>query len=454
MRKYENYTFAPVPWIEKMPLHWKLVRGKHLYQKMQRPTSNIDEVVTCFRDGTVTLRKNRRITGFTESLKEIGYQGIKKGDLVIHVMDAFAGAIGVSDSDGKGTPVYNVCQAKGDSNNQYYALLLREMARTGFIQSLYRGIRERSSDFRFEVFAAQFYPVPPRPEQDQIVHFLDWKVSSINKLLLLKRKQIALLHEWQSVHISHIVTHGLRNGVVTKNSGAEWLGDIPEHWQAIRCKYLFSERDERSQDGSEQHLSMSQKYGLVPDSQLDERRMLSESYVGGKLCYKDDLVLNRLKAHLGVFALASQSGVISPDYTVLRPSTARILPSFAETVLKSDRCRGELRIRVRGIIEGFWRLYTDDFNTIVLPVPPLDEQVEIMKYIVEFRGKTKKYENMLTQEISDLQELKTRLISDVATGKIDVRDIEVPDSEYVQETGDSSDENNKDMGDASEDEEK
>ena len=176
MREYENYTLAPVPWIEKMPLHWKLVRGKHLYQKMQRPTSNIDEVVTCFRDGTVTLRKNRRITGFTESLKEIGYQGIKKGDLVIHVMDAFAGSIGVSDSDGKGTPVYNVCQAKGDSNNQYYALLLREMARTGFIQSLYRGIRERSSDFRFEVFAAQFYPLPPRPEQGQLVRFLDWKV--------------------------------------------------------------------------------------------------------------------------------------------------------------------------------------------------------------------------------------------------------------------------------------
>lgn len=451
MREYENYTLAPVPWLDKMPLHWKLVRGKHLYQKMQRPTSNIDEVVTCFRDGTVTLRKNRRITGFTESLKEIGYQGIKKGDLVIHVMDAFAGSIGVSDSDGKGTPVYNVCQAKGDSNNQYYALLLQEMARTGFIQSLYRGIRERSSDFRFEVFAAQFYPVPPRPEQDQIVRFLDWKVSSINKLISVKRKQIALLHERQSVHISHIVTHGLRDGVAAKNSGAEWLGDIPEHWQVMRCKYLFSERDERSQDGLEQHLSMSQKYGLVPDSQLDERRMLSESYVGGKLCDKDDLVLNRLKAHLGVFALAPQSGVISPDYTVLRPNTERILPSFAETVLKSDCCRGELRIRVRGIIEGFWRLYTNDFNTIVLPVPPLDEQAKIMEYIVEFCGKAKKYENMLTQEISDLQELKTRLISDVVTGKIDVRDIRVPDFEYVQETGDSSAEDNKDMGDASED---
>ena len=166
MSGYENYTLSPVPWIKQMPEHWGLVRGKNLYQKMQRPTSDTDEVVTCFRDGTVTLRKNRRTTGFTESLKEIGYQGIRKGDLVIHVMDAFAGSIGVSDSDGKGTPVYSVCQAKGNSNNQYYALLLREMARSGYIQSLYRGIRERSSDFRFEVFAAQFYPVPPREEQD------------------------------------------------------------------------------------------------------------------------------------------------------------------------------------------------------------------------------------------------------------------------------------------------
>ena len=169
MNYYSEYTYHPLPWIEKMPAHWKLVRGKNLYKKMQRPVQDQDEVVTCFRDGTVTLRKNRRTTGFTESLLEIGYQGIRKGDLVIHVMDAFAGSIGVSDSDGKGTPVYSVCQAKGNSNNEYYALLLREMARTGFIQSLYRGIRERSSDFRFEVFASQFYPVPPREEQDQIV---------------------------------------------------------------------------------------------------------------------------------------------------------------------------------------------------------------------------------------------------------------------------------------------
>ena len=109
---------------------------------------------------------------------------------------------------------------------------------------------------------------------------------------------------------------------------------------------------------------------------------------------------------------------------------------------------------MRGIIEGFWRLYTDDFNTIVLPVPPIEEQAKIMEHIIEFRSKTKKYEDSLTQEISTLQEFKARLISDVVTGKIDVRDIEVPAFEYVEETADSFDEDDRDMGDASEDREK
>ena len=319
-------------------------------------------------------------------------------------------------------------------NVRYYCYLFKAMDAQKVFHGMGTGIRLTLS---FKELKSVMLPVPPRPEQDQIVRFLDWKVSSINKLISVKRKQIALLHKRQSVHISHIITHGLRNDVAAKDSGTEWLGDIPEHWQAMRCKYLFTERDKRSQDGLEQHLSMSQKYGLVPDSQLDERRMLSESYMGGKLCDKDDLVLNRLKAHLGVFALAPQSGVISPDYTVLRPNTERILPSFAETVLKSDCCRGELRIRVRGIIEGFWRLYTNDFNTIVLPVPPLDEQAEIMEYIVEFRDKAKKYEDTLTQEISSLQELKARLISDTVTGKIDVRGIQIPEYEFAEEEADN-----------------
>lgn len=111
------------------------------------------------------------MTGFTEAVQETGYQGIRKGDLVIHVMDAFAGAVGVSDSDGKGTPVYSVCTAIGDYNNHYYALILREMAKKGFIQSLYRGIRERSSDFRFDVLRSSIFPSRPATSKIRLCVF-------------------------------------------------------------------------------------------------------------------------------------------------------------------------------------------------------------------------------------------------------------------------------------------
>ena len=274
-------------------------------------------------------------------------------------------------------------------------------------------------------------PVPPREEQDQIVRYLDWQVSKINRLIAAKRKEIALLHEQHKRRISEAVLHGNDDGCCQKDSGVEWIGMIPEHWSVIRCKYVFTERDERSIAGEEEHLSMSQKYGLVPDSKLDERRMLSESYVGGKVCYKNDLVLNRLKAHLGVFALSAQKGVISPDYTVLIPNAERILPTYGEAVLKNDLCRRELRIRVRGIIEGFWRLYTDDFNTIVIPLPPLKEQEQIMKHLSALNNKFTALKQRLEQEINILHELRTRLISDVVTGQVDVRGIKVPDDEYI-----------------------
>ena len=172
-----------VSWIGEIPEHWEVKRAKNMFIRMAREVRDEDAVITCFRDGQVTLRKNRRVDGFTESLKEIGYQGIRKGDLVIHQMDAFAGSIGVSDSDGKGTPVYICLQPKGDCSNNYYMYLLREMARTGFIKSLYRGIRERSSDFRYETFAKLFLPIPPLSEQRAIVSYIEAKTASINKLI-------------------------------------------------------------------------------------------------------------------------------------------------------------------------------------------------------------------------------------------------------------------------------
>lgn len=442
MKPYPNYSITPLPWLPNISAHWELVRNKNIFGETKDVVGDDIDAYPLLSLTTKGIILRDMASGKGKFPKDFNtYKIVKPGDMAFCLfdIDETPRTVGLSQYGGMLTGAYTIFHvANINPHYAYYYYLSLDNVKA--MRPLYSGLRKTINT---GTFLSCKLPLPPRPEQNQIVRFLDWKVSAINRLISIKRKQIALLHERQCVHISHIVTHGLHGRVATKNSGVEWIGDIPEHWQAMRCKYLFSERDERSQEGTEQHLSMSQKYGLVPDSQLDERRMLSESYAGGKLCYKDDLVLNRLKAHLGVFALSSQSGVISPDYTVLIPNTERVLPAFAETVLKSDRCRSELRIRVCGIIEGFWRLYTDDFNTIVLPVPPIEEQAEIMEYIIEFRGKTKKYEDSLTQEISTLQEFKARLISDVVTGKIDVRGIEIPECEFVEETVDT--ENNEGM---------
>lgn len=196
-----------IPWLPEVPEHWEILRAKHMFNKEQRPVEKGDEIVTCFRDGEVTLRKNRRTTGFTEATDYSHYQHICKGDLVIHQMDAFAGSAGVSDSDGMGTPVLSVCTPKSNNIlNEYYAHIVRLMGKNGFILSLYRGIRERSSDFRFDTFAKLWLPVPPIEEQKQIVAHINDKTSKIDKLIANINKEIEGIKEYKQRLISDVVT--------------------------------------------------------------------------------------------------------------------------------------------------------------------------------------------------------------------------------------------------------
>lgn len=211
---------------------------------------------------------------------------------------------------------------------------------------------------------------------------------------------------------------GLRPYPEFASTEVGWLPQLPPHWQVMRAKHVFREVDCRSVDGAETHLSMHQKLGLVPSASTGEKRLVSESYAGGKVVEPNDLVLNRLKAHLGVFAHASQQGVISPDYTVLQP-----LPNAAvryyEYLLKSPACRGELRIRIKGIVEGFWRLYTDDFYDIRLPVPPLDEQQLIVRFLDWHGAMTGKLIRAKRRLIALLNEQKQSIIHRAVTRGLD-----------------------------------
>ena len=421
MEMYQEYRETAIPWLENLPSHWTEKRAKYLFNKEDRLPEESDEVITCFRDGTVTLRKNRRTTGFTESFKEIGYQGIKKGDLVIHQMDAFAGSTGVSDSNGKGTPVYSVCTPKSDTLlTQYYAKVIRHMGLNGFIQSLYRGIRERSSDFRFETFARQLLPVPPLSEQERIVKFLEGKVLKIDEYIADKEREIQLLKELKEAEIAKAVTQGLNPNVKMKDSGIPWIGMIPEHWEIARTKRILQESKEKTEKEGGTLLSLSQYTGVTLKENAKKVGMFeAESTVGYNIVHPGQFVMNIMLAWNGSYAVSDYEGIISPSYCIFnfKENCER---KYFHFLLRLHSYAGAFKTMSKGIIESRLRLYPIYFLAFKTIIPPIGEQRAIVEYI---NNKCSKVDSLITEleaEIEHLKEYKQRLIADCVTGQIKV----------------------------------
>lgn len=193
-----------IQWIGSMPAHWNCIRGKYVLKYIQKPVREDDGVITCFRDGEVTLRSNRREDGFTMADKEIGYQGIDVGDLVVHGMDGFAGAIGISDSRGKASPVLNVLDT--EQNKRYIMYFLRSMAYSDVFLALATGIRVRSCDLRWNKLSELFYPVPPLEEQEAIVDYIDSVLRRTDEVIAAKREQLSTLEAYKKSLIYEYVT--------------------------------------------------------------------------------------------------------------------------------------------------------------------------------------------------------------------------------------------------------
>ncbi len=194
-----------VIWLDTVPAEWTISKIKYTIFPKEKPVLPMDEVITCFRDGTVTLRRNRREEGFTISFTENGYQGVDVGDLVIHGMDTFAGAIGCSDSRGKTSPVVHVCSTVG--NNRYFMYFLRYMAYSGVLMDFSNGVRIRSSDFRnFKKLAVFEMLVPPLREQNKIVDYLDSTLAKIDQVIKQKEILISELEACKKSAIYEYVT--------------------------------------------------------------------------------------------------------------------------------------------------------------------------------------------------------------------------------------------------------
>lgn len=407
-----------IAWVGKIPATWDVERGKNILQKLDRPVKDDDGVITCFRDGEVTLRSNRREDGFTISLQEAGYQGIEPGDLVVHGMDGFAGAIGVSDSRGKATPVLNVLDST--QSKEYIMFYLRNMAYTGVFLSLATGIRVRSCDTNWNKLKTLPYIIPSIDEQGKIAYFLKSQCTEIDSVLTRTRASIEEYKKLKQAVITQAVTKGIHKGVEMASSKREWIRAYPKHWKEIRIKWLLDERKEHSTEGREEPLSMSQKYGLIPTKEMDMVPNMAASFVGAKLAYKGDLVFNKLKAHLGVFAVSAYDGLVSPDYAVYY-ATGLANMKYLEYLFKTPQYIAEFKKKSTGVGAGLTRLYTAGLYSIYCALPPLDEQKEIADYLDRTCSEIDTLIAKKEQYLVELENYKKSLIYEYVTGKKEVR---------------------------------
>lgn len=435
MERYREYKNSGVYYIPQIPSEWNVLKGKILFKQEKRPVNKEDEIVTCFRDGEVTLRKNRRLEGFTNSLKEIGYQGIRKGDLLIHNMDAFAGAIGVSDSDGKGTPVYAVCTPiREDANQFYYCYLLRFLAKTGFIQSLAKGIRERSTDFRYGDFKELLLPVPSRAEQDAIVRYLDSATSEIDKAIAMQQKMIDLLNERKQIIIQNAVTKGLDENVEMKESGVEWIGRIPKHWEVEPFSRHFTfgkglpiTKANLQEDGiaviSYGQIHAKNNLGTTLTESLV--RYVSPTYIETHpqcLLKGNDFIFADTSEDIegsGNFAFNDFDNKIFAGYhTVVARPNDLLFPKYYAYLFKSKAWKSQIQSLVNGV--KVYSIGRRILKTSMLLIPSEDEQKNIVRFLDKQTSAIEKTIETISRQITLLQERKQIIINEVVTGKVRV----------------------------------
>lgn len=410
-----------IEWIGDIPDDWEVRRGKYTLDLLMRPIRDNDEIITCFRDGQVTRRSNRREDGFTFADKEIGYQGILKGDLVIHGMDGFAGAIGISDSDGKGSPVLNVCRPKNGSDTRYINYYLRTLALQNVFIALSTGIRERSCDLRWKKIAELLFTIPPLKTQQKIADYLDEKCGEIDATIAKQKESIEKLKAYKQSLISETVTKGLDKSAPLKPSGIDYLGDIPNDWEVIKTKFLFN-----VYGGSTPKVNVPEYWGdkitwitpreLGDDIKivLNSKRMLSEKGLnscGATLVSKGSIIISN-RAPIGQVCLAGSELCTNQGCKSL---VAKIKLSclFFYYFFK---VQSEV-LNMLGNGTTFMELSTSDLLNFKIPCPTIKEQQKIADYLDSKCSQIDKYITEKQNIIQKLDAYKKSLIFECVTGK-------------------------------------
>lgn len=263
-------------------------------------------------------------------------------------------------------------------------------------------------------------PVPRIPHQHAIADYLDRETARLDALVAAKERVLGLLTDKRRALITRAVTRGLDPHASLRDSGIPWLGAIPAHWETERARWLFRERDQRSDTGEEELLTVSHLTGVTLRSEKDVNMFEAETTEGYKICLSGDLVINTLWAWMGAMGVSSVNGIVSPAYNVYEPGS-RLEPMYIDALVRLPIFAQEVTRYSKGVWSSRLRLYPEGFFEVVLPVPPLDEQRAIVAYIAEESAKLDDLRAATERTTALLKERRAALIAAAVTGQIDIR---------------------------------
>ena len=416
-----NMKESGIAWVGPMPIEWNIKRGKFTLRLLNRPIEETDEVITCFRDGEVTLRKNRREDGFTVSLKEIGYQGIEPGDLVIHGMDGFAGSIGISDSRGKASPVLVVCDS--EENKKYIMYYLRSMAYNDVFTALATGIRVRSCDLRWNKIAELPYILPPVMEQIKIIQAIDDSTAKVDALIANVQAQIEKLKDYKKSLITEVITLGLNSNVSLKESCIENQQSVPEHWAFLRGRYVAPVNKSVKFPGAEEYITYAPMECVRNDSFTPKSIQVKNLSSGLSSFSEGDVLLAKITPCFenGNVAIAENliNGVGAGSSELIAFTPREINARFFMYYLQNHYFVESGKATIRGI-GGLRRITSLFVDNIALYAPDVYEQEEIVAFLDDKCAKIEQLITIKQKKIEYLEQYKKSLIYEYVTGKKEV----------------------------------
>ena len=408
-----------IDWIGDIPESWKIVRNKNLFNCTKIIVGEDwkkNQLLSLTTKGVVKKEFNNLLGKLPESFST--YQRVNKNNMIMCLFDLDCSAVfsGISRYDGIISPAYKILNCKKNIFPLYADFWFRFIFQGRKFKIYSKNLRYTLS---YDEFSVLPIITPNFDEQQKIANFLDKKCGEIDNIITRTKATIEEYKKLKQSVITQAVTKGIRKNRPMKDSGIDWIRKIPIDWLLIRIKWLLNERNERSVLGKEEPLSMSQKYGIIPTKQMDIIPNMASSFIGAKLCYKNDLIFNKLKAHLGVFAVSNYDGLVSPDYAVYY-STNRALLKFLEYLFKTPQYIGEFRKKSTGVGAGLTRLYTSELFSIYCAIPPICEQYEIIDYLNKKCSEIDKLIQKKEQLLDELENYKKSLIYEYVTGKKEV----------------------------------